>query len=486
MSRTLKRVNIAVFCIWLALLSLLLYRQYAGVSLEKPQVVMGAISKAANWYDIYAGTKKIGFAGTTFEKVGDEIILQDERQVKVFKNGKEDLLTQKLKCLSDLHYSIKSLEFSSHFGDEKGIKATGKVESGEVIFFLESAEKRRTYRTPTKGGDFYLSTTFIPALVRKNPAPGSVFTVPALDFNSLSINDLKVVLEEIRPIKVGIAILSLYKFKAGNAIWWSNEKGTIVKEESPAGMTLYLQSEAVAKDPSDRALFDYTVVPFFRSNRVLPNAEGLKMLKVRIKGFPVNSRLYDTSLVAVRGDTLTIRKEDPDEIKKRSYVLPCKDSALDRYLRADEWILSEDKNVKGNAHNMAVIEKNDAFRMTRYLNSELYFTIAAVPTFVLMNSADLFRTRIGDHLGRTVMFASFARAAGVPTRLIGGLVYREGHFYFHTWPEAWFDKWIPMDPTLAQFPADVTHIPLREGSIKDITSFVNELKSLDIEVLEAS
>jgi hypothetical protein len=159
---------------------------------------------------------------------------------------------------------------------------------------------------------------------------------------------------------------------------------------------------------------------------------------------------------------------------------------LDRYLRADEWILSEDKNVKSNAHNMAVIEKNDAFRMTRYLNSELYFTIAAVPTFVLMNSVDLFRTHLGDHLGRTVMFASFARAAGVPTRLIGGLVYREGHFYFHTWPEAWFDKWIPMDPTLAQFPADVTHIPLREGSIRDITSFVNELKSLDIEVLEAS
>lgn len=75
MSRTLKIVNIAVFCIWLALLSLLLYRQYAGVSLERPQVVMGAISKAANWYDIYAGTKKIGFASTTFEKVGDEIII---------------------------------------------------------------------------------------------------------------------------------------------------------------------------------------------------------------------------------------------------------------------------------------------------------------------------------------------------------------------------------------------------------------------------
>lgn len=84
------------------------------------------------------------------------------------------------------------------------------------------------------------------------------------------------------------------------------------------------------------------------------------------------------------------------------------------------------------------------------------------------------------------MYASFARAAGLPTRLIGGLVYRDGYFYFHTWPEIWFDRWVPVDPTLAQFPADVTHIPLKEGTLKDITSIVNDLKSIHIEILEAS
>ena len=38
------------------------------------------------------------------------------------------------------------------------------------------------------------------------------------------------------------------------------------------------------------------------------------------------------------------------------------------------------------------------------------------------------------------MLASFARAGGLPTRLIGGFVYKDGYFYFHTWPEVWFDK----------------------------------------------
>jgi hypothetical protein len=484
MSRTMKIVNTTVFCVWIALLSLLLFRSYSGTSIEKTEALKGSIDKAAYWYDIYAGTGKIGFASTTMEKVGDEIILRHEREMKVTKNGKETVLFDKLRCLSDLSFSIKSFEYTSHFKDEAGLKLSGEVDGGEIIFFLESAGKRKTHKTSTKGKDFYLPITFIFALVQKNPVPDLTFTVPMLDFNSLSIKDVKVSLEEIRPLKVGININSLHKFKAGAAVWWSNEKGIIVKEESPAGFAMYSQPEAIAKDPADRMLFDYTSLPYFKSEKIIRNPEGLSGLKVRIKGFRLDPALYDKSPVTLKGDLLTIVKEDAEEIKKGSYLLPSSDDTLARYLKADEWVLSEDKNVRGNAHNMAVIEKKDAFRMARYLNSDLYFSIPSAPAFVLMNSSDLFKTRFGDYLGRTVMFASFARAVGLPTRLVGGLVYRDGYFYFHTWPEVWLDKWIPVDPTLAQFPADVTHIPLREGTLKEITSVVDELKDIRIEILE--
>src|SRR3990172_5658071 len=225
MPKTAKVINIIVFFVWAALISLLLYRDYTGTALEKPRGLKGTIDKATYWYDIYVGSKKIGFANTTIEKVGDEIIMRHEREMKVTKNGKATVLFDELRCLSDLSFSIKSFEYTSHFKDEKSIKVTGEVDSGEVIFFLESAEKRKTHKTPTNGREFYLPITFISALVQKNPVPDSVHTVPVLDFNSLSLKDLKVSLEEIRPIKAGINILSLYKFKAGNAVWWSNEKG---------------------------------------------------------------------------------------------------------------------------------------------------------------------------------------------------------------------------------------------------------------------
>jgi hypothetical protein len=486
MSKTVKIVNIAVFCVWISLISLLLYRNYAGTSIEKTEALKGSIDKATYWYDIYAGAKKIGFASTTVEKVGDEILIRHERELKVRKAGNETILFENFKCLCDPYYSIKSFEYVHHFKDEKELKVTAEVDSGDILFFLESPEKRRTFKTPTKGKDFYVPITFVPMIVRRNPAANSAFTIPMLDMGKLSIDEVKVVLEEIRPLKLGIGVTSLYKMRAGNAVWWSNEKGIIVKEESPAGMTLYSQTETIARDPSDRTLFDYTLTPFFKSNRILPNAESLKMLKVRIKGFPMDLHLYASSLVTLKDDALMIRKEDPDEIKKRSFGLPCKESGLDRYLRADEWVLSEEKTVKGNAMNMAAVEKHDAFRLARYLNSDLFFSVKATPFFVLPDSMDIFRSHLGDHIERTIMFASFARSTGLPTRLVGGLVYRDGYFYFHTWPEVWFGGWIPTDPTLAQFPADVTHIPLREGTVKEITSFLNELTSFDIEVLEAS
>ena len=58
MSRKARIINGFVFIAWIALISLLLYRNYEGASLEKTQALTGAIDKATYWYDIYAGHKK--------------------------------------------------------------------------------------------------------------------------------------------------------------------------------------------------------------------------------------------------------------------------------------------------------------------------------------------------------------------------------------------------------------------------------------------
>lgn len=485
MSRTLKAINLSAFSIWIVLISLLLYRNYTGQPLERAHFVQAYIDESTYWYEIYADSERIGSSRINYKKVLDEIIVTDVRETKVIRNGRESILAETSRCVCDLEYSIKSFEYSSHIKGEEGLKATGTVDSDEILFLLESAGKRKTFRTPTGGKNFYLPATLVPALVGKLPSAGTAFLVPLMDFSDLSLKEMRVVLEEIRPLKIGTEIHSLYKFSAGTAAWWSNERGVLVKEAAPRGITRYSQMEKLARTATDKQLFDYTELPFIKASKPL-NTEEITRLTVRIGGLKLDPELYSNSTVSVEGNVVTLRKRDTQDVKKKTYTLPYSEGGLDRYLAPDKWVSSDYKPLRDTGIIYARNAGGDAFLFTQYLTSYLYNLIKTRPMFTLQSGEELLTTLTGDYLERTIMFPSYARAAGLPTRLVGGLVYVNGYFYFHTWPEVWFSEWIPVDPTLFQFPADITHIPLREGTIRDIILLRDDLKSVTVEVLEAS
>ncbi len=485
-SNRVKIINVVVFCTWAVLISILLYKNYTGTQLERTEILKEHFSKETYWYDIYVGTEKVGFASTTFEKAGDEIIIKHEREMKVKKNEEEALLIEKLKSLSDSYYAIKSFEHTSYFKGEKGLKVSGEVDGDEIIFFLESPEKRKTYKTSTNGRDFYLPLTLLPVILQKNPVPFTPIQAPMLNIFNLSIDDVRVVLEEIRPIKIGINIQSLYKFRIMDSIIWSTDRGIIIKEDNPSGMTLYSQTKDIALNPAGGILFDHTSLPFFKSNKVIPDSKKLNLLKLKIKGFRIDPQLYENSFVTLENDILTIEKQDIEQLKEKTYTLPYRKDDLNEYLSPDEWVHSNYEPLQDTGRIYARKKNNDAFVFANYLTGYLYTLIRTKPMFLLADSREILKSLSGDYLERTVMFASYSRAGGLPTRLIGGLVYLNGYFYFHTWPEVWFDKWIPADPTFVQFPADVTHIPLRQGTLKDITSLIEDLKNIKIEIMEAS
>ncbi len=485
MSRNIKIVNGIFFFVWILLIGFLLYKNHTGLPLEKALALEQSFRKDVYWYDIYSGTKKIGFSTTSYEKAGNEIIISNEREMTLRINNEDKILIQRLKSLCDLSYSIKSFEYASNLKDEKGIKVTAEVDEESIIFFLESAEKRKTHKITRKGKEFYLPITLIPSIHQKNPSPGSVFIAPMFNPITFSFDEIRISLEEIRPIKVGINILSLYKIRAGNSIYWINERGIPIKEEYPSGLTFYSQVEKFAMDANDRIIFDFTALPFLKSNELIPNPEKLNLIRLKVTGFVLDQNIYNNSPATLENNIITIKKEDTEELKKKTYSLPYTGDNLKNYIEPDQWVKSDYKPLHDAGLIYARARKNDAFLLTDYLRGYLFTLIRTNPMFVLSDSVNILKSLSGDYLERTVMFVSYARAAGLPTRLVGGLVYRNGYFYFHTWPEVWFDKWIPVDPTFTQFPADVTHIPLKEGTLEDITSIVKDLKNITIDILEA-
>jgi transglutaminase-like putative cysteine protease len=66
---------------------------------------------------------------------------------------------------------------------------------------------------------------------------------------------------------------------------------------------------------------------------------------------------------------------------------------------------------------------------------------------------------------------------------VGVLYYRDG-FYYHAWAEVWMGRWVSVDPTLNQLPADATHIKFVHGDIENWVELVKVIGSLQLEVLE--
>ena len=130
-----------------------------------------------------------------------------------------------------------------------------------------------------------------------------------------------------------------------------------------------------------------------------------------------------------------------------------------------------------------------AERLTRYVNGLL----EKKPTVSIPSAREVLRTKVGDCNEHTALYVAMARALGIPARIAVGLVFVRGAFYYHAWPEVYIDEgggrglWLPVDPTLNEFPADATHVRLARGGLDKqtlILPLVGRLKMtvLDLEV----
>ena len=106
----------------------------------------------------------------------------------------------------------------------------------------------------------------------------------------------------------------------------------------------------------------------------------------------------------------------------------------------------------------------------------------------VFSALDVLTTGRAECQGHAYLFAAFARASGIPTRVANGLVYSEElrGFAYHAWNESLIDgEWIAIDPMFGQPSADATHLKLVYGeNLGDLAPLVAWIGTTRIEVLE--
>src|SRR5262249_9054336 len=103
-------------------------------------------------------------------------------------------------------------------------------------------------------------------------------------------------------------------------------------------------------------------------------------------------------------------------------------------------------------------------RIARWVHQEVRYTIADTPSARLA-----LEKRAGDCGPHSTLTVALLRAAGIPARLVGGLMYSPsfgGSFGQHAWVEVHMgpDGWVTLDPTTGEYEqAGATHIKLFGG-----------------------
>ena len=113
-------------------------------------------------------------------------------------------------------------------------------------------------------------------------------------------------------------------------------------------------------------------------------------------------------------------------------------------------------------------------------------TLVKQMTVSLPSAVEVLASRRGDCNEHATLFAALARAAGVPARLCLGVVYLDGRFYYHAWNAVYCRaRWIEVDPTFGEFPADAARLRLAEGDLTQQNRLLPAFGNLRIEVREA-
>ena len=275
---------------------------------------------------------------------------------------------------------------------------------------------------------------------------------------------------------------------------WIDAQGHVVRAWTPGGFTvertafeiayenfrhrdtLRLARATAAPGPGD-------VIPLtLLAARTQPDpGPGRDLLRVRLAGVDVAGLDLAGGGQSLAGDTLIVRRAAGVALRA-GYQRPARDSALQQFLLVEPLIQRGDVRIRTLARQIAG-EQRDPAVVARLLAQWVTRNIKAAPAAGLASALNVLGARRGDCNERTVLYVALARAAGIPARPVAGLLAARGRFYYHAWPEVYLGDWVPVDPTLGQFPADAAHLRFVIGGFARQLELVRLIGKLRLEAL---
>jgi len=486
--RVTRPLSVLVLCAWAGTMAIVVQRSFVEAASGSLATDLARYGTAAEWRGVYYRNEKIGFTVSQTIATADGFELQEDGRLQMSLLGARNVVALKTTARVDRGFGLRAFDFSLDPGTG-ATKVHGELQGRRLHLVVSTAagshaEDRDLAETPV------LTLTLARRLADAGLASGRHYAWTI--FDPATLGNASITLDVGARELVTVAGRRVPAFRVETqysglrTTSWITDTGEVVLERSPLGFETVrekqvdAQTMAVPFDVRTDLLNASAIVPTGRAR--IDEPRDVRRLRLRLSGAAINTADVPGVGQSLDGNILEIR--DP-----RGFQPGPADPDLQRYLQPEPLIESDAPEILAEAQaatQNVTDPRAQAERLTRHVNAIL----EKKPTVSLPSAREVLRTKVGDCNEHTTLYVALARAIGIPARIAVGLVAVRGAFYYHAWPEVYLadrtsrGMWLPVDPTLNEFPADATHLRLARGGLDKQAVILPLIGRLQIEILD--
>ncbi|HEX8201877.1 MAG TPA: transglutaminase-like domain-containing protein [Isosphaeraceae bacterium] len=446
-----------------------------------------------SWDAVYIAGNKVGHIHTQVEPVKDKAgraLLRVQVQTALSFKRINDTTSLQLRfgTIETPEGAVLRLD-SRTLASQNEIRTYGDVVDGKMTLNLVAGGRAQQIVLPWAPD---VRGPYAPelSLARQPLAPGEARSVKTFipDLNKIGITRLTARRAEEVGLGGGVKrpllrVEAVVTDEAGaplpgmNSTYWVDSGGQILKSSTDVfgGMDTYRTTREAALAPAGGA-FDLARALIVPVTRTIPSPEATRDIVYRVvlkdedpaTVFPADRRQEVRRAQQPGGATLEVRTAGP------ATGTAGPEAVAEEFLKPNPLVNSEDPAVVGlmrKAVGSATDPWAKAVAIQKWVAENLHDKNFET-TFA--SASEVAQGLTGDCSEHSVLTAAMCRAAGIPSRVVVGLVYAEslGGFGFHMWDEVYVNRrWVAIDAAFKQSDVDAVHIKLTETSLAGVSPF---------------
>lgn len=457
------------------------------VSLGVPSSVLAQLESREQWYVLMMHGKRAGWMRTLEQRREGKLVSSAEMEIRI----KRDRLTVPIGISTEFvetpEHEPVSMTSTMKLGQLPQVTRYRFLPDGVEVETISGGNKQQAKRDRPAGE--WSTPRKVARLIEEGIAAGKTeFSTRSLDPSTrLTPATMTMKLVEKTTLEVMGKVVPAIKWTTttsaipGESVQYTDEKGEALRTETSIGrMTI-----VVIRADRALAMSGLEAPEILNASMIVPDKE-IKDARGRMKGVFLVRTTADRLSDLPSAGAQTSERVDERTVRVRVDALglsPAAKADLDNpaFRSPSAMITSDDARVKqavlealkGRQHSQKV-EQAMLLRtfVGRYISKKTMDVGFAT-------AAEVAQTRQGDCTEHGVLLAAMLRAAGIPSRVVSGLIYVDGikdgkgAFGYHMWAQALVDVggkpvWMDLDPTLGVvMRTDATHITLQTLAMAD-------------------